>query len=298
MRRIVFQNESVDYKCAADLSESWDKIHPGEDTEYQIINSAVLGNSVGRKALDMDDGSSAWAAVHGRKYNNARIAIPFTRAFVAEHFSEVVQCAETISRKCTGQCAVLQRMMSNEQIQEGREIAMRTQAIRDAKEELQAGGSVVDDDLFREANRSVRGEVTSKVYFEHGAAVAARRLKDTEGLENKKQFKRKNVTVNSSPTTAYVVTMDEKGLKKIPIMNQEMRNKAEKMVLEFAKVVQEEISKIALEPSNDKCLNALKAIASKMPGDVNLTVNVPEYSEEELLQIAKWKDEVISNYRN
>lgn len=298
MRSIKYQNETVDYSCAADLSTNWDQKYPAVDTEYLNIDASVLGNALGKKSLDSDDKSSAWAAVHGRKYNNARISIPFDREFVTEHMAEIETITQAIAAKCTGACAVVQRMMSDDQKALGRETAMRSQAIRDAKEALRSGGAVVDEDLFNEANRSVRAEVAAKVNFEFGVSVSARRISDTDGLADKKQFKRKNITIGSAPTVGYVVTMDERGLKKVPLMSTEMRAKAEETVVAFAKVVKEEISKISGDPDSAKCLAAVKAIESKMPGDPKISVQIPDFTEDEMSKIRAWRDEVISNYRS
>lgn len=298
MRNISYNNENIDYTCASTLSSKWDEKNPKVDTEYLIINCSVVGQSAGRKSIESDDTSSAWAAVHGRKYNNARISIPFEREFVSAHMSEIETLTSNIAAKCTGACGIVQNMMSTEEKAEGREAAMRSQAIREAKDDLQAGGAVIDQDLFNEANRSVRADVASKVVFEYGVSVSARRIKDTEGLQDKRQFKRKNITVGNSPEIGYVVTMDEKGLKKVPLMTQAMRDKAEKYVLDFAKVIVEEISKICDDPTSERCLAAVRAISKKMPGDEKVSVKIPEYTEAEKAKIAQWKEEVISNYKS
>lgn len=296
MREVVYANETVDLSCAATLSEKWDEKHPQEDTEYLNIDCAVLGSSVGKKTLSSDDLSSAWAAVHGRKYNNAHISIPFTREFVTAHLSEIEKITAKIQARCTGSCAVVQQMMTDEDKAMGREAAMRTQAIRDAKEALMTRGAGFDQDLFNEANRSVRADVASKVYLEHGVSVSARRIKDQTGLEQKKQFKRKTVLVGNSNVMGYVTTMDEKGLKKVPLMTPAMRDKAEKIVLEFAKVIKEEITKIAEDPTSEKCLAAIKAISEKMGGDDKVSVQIPDYTPDELSRIAAWREEVLRNY--
>lgn len=298
MRQINWNNETVDYGCAAKLSENWDSKYPQIDTEYLIIDASVLGNAAGKKAVDNDDASSAWAAVHGRKYNNARIAIPFDREFVSEHYSEIAKITEEIAKKCTGTCSVIQRMMTNEEKEQGRETSMRTQAIREAKQEIMNSSGTIDEELFKEANASVRASAASKVEFNHGVSVSARRIHDTDGLNDKKQFKRKTVTIGDAPTVGYVVTMNEAGLKKVPVMNQKMREAAEDSVMRFAKVVVEEVSKIADDPDSVKSLNAIKAIRDKMPGDPKLAIEVAPFSTDELNKIAMWKEEVLNNYRS
>lgn len=296
MRSIIWNNEEIDLTCCADLSENWDKNHPQDDTEFLIINANVLGNAAGKKAIDGDDTSSAWAAVHGRKYNNARVAIPFTRKFVTEHYAEITNLTSIVADNCTSACAVLQKLMTDEERQLGRVTAMRSQAIRDAKNYIMNSAMAFDQDLFNEANRKVRGEAASKLTFEHGVSVSARRINDMDGLKEKKQFKRKSVTINNAPTVGYVVTMDEQGLKKVPIMNRAMRDKAETMVLEFAKVMQSEIIKIAGDPNDEKCLAALRAISKNMSNYGVVSTEVPEYTEEEKAKIAAWTDEIVTNY--
>lgn len=296
MRSIVWNNETLDLTSCSKLSENWDNNHPQDDTEYLIVNANVLGNAAGKKTIDGEDTSSAWAAVHGRKYNNARVAIPFTREFVSNHMVELENLTSIIAGNCTGACAVLQKSMTNEERILGRETAMRSQAIRDAKSYVMNSGMAFDQDMFNEANRKVRGEAASKLTFEHGVSVSARRIHDTDGLNEKKQFKRKSVTINNAPTVGYVVTMDERGLKRVPIMNKAMRDKAETMVLEFAKVMSVEIDKIADDPSNEKCLAALEAISKNMTNYGAISVEVPEYTEEEKSRIAAWTDEIVTNY--
>lgn len=296
MRSIKWNNEEIDLTCCANLSENWDKNHPQDDVEFLIINSNVLGNAAGKKTIDGDDTSSAWAAVHGRKYNNARVAIPFTREFVTEHYAEITNLTSTIADNCTSACAVLQKLMTDEERQLGRVTAMRSQAIRNARNYIMNSAMAFDQDMFNEANRKIRGEAASKLTFEHGVSVSARRIHDTDGLNEKKQFKRKSVTINNAPTVGFVVTMDEQGLKKVPIMNKEMKDRAESMVLEFAKIMQTEIVKIADDPTDEKCLAALEAISRNMSNYGVVSTEVPEYTDEEKIKIAAWTDEIVANY--
>lgn len=298
MRKIVYKANEVDLTCAATLSEKWDEKHQKVDTEYLNIDCNVLGNAMGKNKLESDDLSSAWSAVHGRKYNNARISIPFSREFVSKNMGEIQKVTAIIASKCSGACAVVQKMMTEEQKKLGRETAMRTQAIREAKDILLNTAGVVDQDLFNEANRPIRGEVASKVNFEYGVSVSARRIKDTEGLNNKKQFKRKNILIGSSSEIAYVTTMDEKGLKKVPLMTTEMRDKAEEMVYKFALVVKEAIKPVAEDPTDEKMMAVIKAISEKMPGDSSVSTQVPSYTEEEISKMRDWTNQIIKNYRS
>lgn len=298
MRVVEWNGQKVSLECVSNMSTNYDANRFSEDTEYMIANAAVLGNSTGLVEVDGDDMSSALAAVHGRKYNNARTAIPFTREFVAKHYGEMDQVLREMQAKMSGSCAEIQKMMSPEQVQEGREMAMRSQAIRDARKELQNSGSAFNADAFSEANLSVRGRSKSKVYFQYNMSVSARRVNDTTGLDQKGQFKRKNISANDGRSvTAYVTTADEAGLKKVPLMTSEMRNKAEEIVYQFALVVNEEISKLGTDFTDEAAFTALKTIKEKMPGNDRLSVEIPEYNEAELSKIQSWKEEILENYR-
>lgn len=298
MRQVKFKGQSIDLTCVSEMSTNYDARNFKVDTEYMIANAAVLGNSTGLTEVEGDDLSSALAAVHGRKYNNARTAIPFTRDFVTEHYSELDQVIQDMQAKMSGICAEIQKMMTPEQVAEGREMAMRSQAIRDARKELQNSGSTFNSDSFSDANMSVRGRSRSKVYFQYNMSVSARRVNDTTGLDQKGQFKRKNISSHDGTSaTAYVTTADEAGLKKVPLMTTEMRNRAEEIVYQFALVVNEEISKLGSDFTDESALAALKAIKDKMPGNDKLSVEIPEYNDAELAKIQEWKEEILRNYQ-
>lgn len=297
MREISFKGETVSYECVAELSKNYDSKNFKVDTEYMKINAAVLGNSTGLETVEGDDVSSALAAVHGRKYNNASVSIPFTREFVTKNYGKIDKVLRDIAAKTSGACAELQKMMTSEQVSEGREMSMRSQAIRDARKEIQNSGATFYPSNFSDANRSVRGQSRSKVFFEYGVGVSARRVENTTGLEAKGQFKRKNISSEKGESvTAYVTTADEAGLKRIPIMSPEMREKAEEIVYKLSLVVKEEIEKLKDNVTDEGALAALEAIRDKMPGNDKLKAEIPPYSEVELSKIRDWRDEIISNY--
>lgn len=299
MRKISNKGKEIDYTSIANMSNNYDARNFEVDTEYMKINVAVLGNSTGLESIEEDDTSSALAAVHGRKYNNGSVSIPFTRKFVADNYDKIDGILQVMAKKASGACAELQKMMKPEDVEEGREMAMRSQAIRDAKKELTSSGSVIDGDTFSDANRNVRGKSRSKVYFQYGIGVSARRVEDTTGLENKGQFKRKNISsADGKSITAYTTTADESGLKKIPIMDSKMREKAEDIVYNTALVIKEEVDKLSEDFDDTAALTALEAIRDKMPGNEKLQVEIPSYSAEELEQIRLWKDEIVSKYRS
>lgn len=299
MRKITNKGKEVDYTSVANMSKNYDARNFRVDTEYMKINIAVLGNATGLESVDEDDTSSALAAVHGRKYNNGSVAIPFTRKFVTDNYDKIDGILQEMARKASGACAELQKMMKPEDVKEGREMAMRSQAIRDAKKELTNSGSVVNSEIFSDANRNVRGKSKSKVYFQYGIGVSARRVEDTIGLEQKGQFKRKNISsADGDSVTAYTTTADESGLKKIPIMDSKMRTKAEEFVYNAALVIKEEVDKLSEDFDDKAALTALEAIRDKMPGNDKLKADLQSYSDEELEQIRLWKDEIVSNYRS
>lgn len=299
MREITYGDQKLDLTPFSDLSTRYDKTGFEKDTEYVTIDSAVLGNRMGLATIEGIDQSSALAAIHGRKYNNGRISIPFPREYVSEHYSQIDQLIQGIADKASSQCAALQQMMTPDQVMEGREVSMRSQAIREARTELLASGAVIDAELFNRANRSVRGFVASKVYYQHGVSVSARRVQDQVGMDNKGLFKRKNISSESGASMiAYVATADESGLKKVPIMTKDMRDKAEKFVYDFALVCLEAVKMIDKQVSGDSCLACLKEIYEKMPNDGTARVEIPDYSDDEWDQIETWKEEIIAAYRS
>lgn len=298
MRKINYMGNELDLTSFSDLSTNYDKTRFNTDTEYVTIDIAVLGNKMGINTIDGVDQSSALAAIHGRKYNNGRISIPFERDYVSKNYARIDKAIQDIAEKATSQCSELQMMMSPEEVAQGREAAMRSQAIRDAKTEILASGSILDMKLFNEANRSVRANVASKVYFQHGVSVSGRRVKDTEGIESKGLYKRKNISSESGATNvAYVATADEAGLKKVPIMTKDMRDIAEKMVYDFALVAKEAVSKIGPDVTGDACLICLEEIAMNMPSSGTSKIEIPDYTDEEYDKIEAWKNEIIENYR-
>lgn len=299
MREINYNGNHLDLTAFSDLSTRYDKTRFEKDTEYVTIDAAVLGNKMGLTTVDGIDQSSALAAIHGRKYNNGRLSIPFEREYITANYAKVDKLIQGIADKASSQCANLQKMMTPEQVKQGREAAMRSQAIRDARTEILASGSVVDQDLFNEANRPVRANVASKVYYQHGVSVSARRVKDQTGMENKGLFKRKNISSESGASAvAYVATADESGLKKVPIMSKEMRDKAEGFVYAFSLVCVNAVKKIDADVSGDSCLACLQEIYDNMPSSGSERIEIPEYTSDELNQIKIWKDSIIAAYRS
>lgn len=299
MRKIIYNGESVDYTAISKLSENYDKTHAREDTEYIIINAAVLGNATGRAEVNGDDRSSALAAIHGRKYNNARVALPFTRKYVEEHYSELDSVVTSAANKMSGKCAELQSKLTPEQMREGREVSMRSMANRKARQRIEET-SPLDPQLFNESNRGIRGQASSKVYFEHGLAVSGRRVQDTDPIESKKGktlYKKKSITTNSgAQMTGWVATADESGLKKVPIFSTEMRKEAEEYVFKFARIVKEAVDSIGEEVDGDKVLECLKTIESKLEGDPTKKIEIDPFSDAEEEQIEVWANEIYNNY--
>lgn len=298
MRKIDHNGTVLKLDAFSDISTNYDKVNFKEDTEYVTIDSAVLGNKMGLNTVDGLDQSSALAAVHGRKYNNGRISIPFKRSFVTDNYPALDKLIQGIADKASSQCSALQQMMSDEQVAQGRESAMRSQAIRDAKTEILARGSILDQDLFNEANRVVRASVVSKVFYQHGVSVSARRINDQEGIADKGLFKRKSISSESGASLiAYVATADESGLKRVPIMTSQMRSTAEGFVYEFAVVCLEAVKKIGKDVNGESCLACLEEIYQNMPHSGNQRIEMPEYNEEELRQIAEWKNLILEAYK-
>jgi len=263
-----------------------------------IIDCSVLGNALGRESVDGDDTSSALAAAHGRKYNNARVALPLSREFVSKNYSEVDKLLQIISAKTSSTCAELQKLMTPEQIKSGRETSLRSRAIREARTHIINSSMTWDADRFSEANSRIRAGVLSKLTFTCGVSVSARRVKDTKGLDKKGQFKRKNISASEGASrTAYVTTADEKGLKKVPVLKG-MRDQAEKMVYSFALIIQEVVSKIPGDITDDAVMAALKELADKLPGSGSLKVEVPEFTDQELETVTKWTQEILSKYQS
>lgn len=295
-RKINFNGQEIDYQCVSDLSEGFDEKFPDVDVTYITINAAVLGNAMGKETVDGDDMSTALAAVQGRKYNNARAAFPLSRKFVDNHYSEVDQVCRDIADKMSALCADLQSMLTAEQVEAGRDVAMRSQAIRDAKEILETNGSSINDSEFARANQHVRASVASKVYANFGGSVSARRLDGNNPEKARPNYKRKSISIAGTNVFASVAVADMSGLKKVPIFDSKARNKAEEYVFQIAAVVTEGISKLKDNITDESIFAALKAIVAKLPGDATKKAVIADYTDEELNKIHTWANEIVANY--
>lgn len=295
-RKINFQGKEIDYQCVSDLSEGYDAKYPDADVTYITINAAVLGNAMGKETVDGDDTSTALAAVQGRKYNNARAAFPLSRRYVDDHYSDVDQVCRDLADKMSSICAELQTMLTPEQVQAGRDVAMRSQAIREAKEILETNGSSINDTEFARANQHVRASVASKVYANFGGSVSARRLDTNNPDKARPNYKRKSISINGTNVYASVAVADMSGLKKVPIFDSKARNKAEEYVFQIAAVVTEAVSKLKDNISDDSVFTALKSVVTKIPGDATKKAEIADYTPAELNQIHEWANEIVANY--
>lgn len=295
-RKINFQGKEIDYQCVSDLSEGYDTKYPDADVTYITINAAVLGNAMGKETVDGDDTSTALAAVQGRKYNNARAAFPLSRRYVDDHYSDVDQVCRDLADKMSSICAELQTMLTPEQVQAGRDVAMRSQAIREAKEILETNGSSINDAEFARANQHVRANVASKVYANFGGSVSARRLDTNNPDKARPNYKRKSISINGTNVYASVAVADMSGLKKVPIFDSKARNKAEEYVFQIAAVVTEAVSKLKDNISDDSVFTALKSVVTKIPGDATKKAEIADYTPAELNQIHEWANEIVANY--
>lgn len=295
-RKINFQGKEIDYQCVSDLSEGFDAKYPEADVTYITINAAVLGNAMGKETVDGDDTSTALAAVQGRKYNNARAAFPLSRKYVDDHYSDVDQVCRDLADKMSSICAELQTMLTPEQVQAGRDVAMRSQAIREAKEILETNGSSINDAEFARANQHVRASVASKVYANFGGSVSARRLDNNNPDKARPNYKRKSISINGTNVYASVAVADMSGLKKVPIFDSKARNKAEEYVFQIAAVVTEAVSKLKDNISDDSVFTALKTVVAKIPGDATKKAEIADYTPEEMSQIHDWANEIVANY--
>lgn len=298
MRSVTNGAKVVKMDAASDLSTNYDAINFNKDTMYVKIECNVLGNKIGLVSVTDMDQSSALAAVYGRKYNNARISFPFTREFVGIHYDEVNELIQDIAHKTSLQCSLLQSQMTDAQIAQGRECAMRSQAIRDAKAAILNSAMIFDGEMFSKANLPIRANVASKVYFNHGVSVSTRRLVETDGLEEKKLFKKKMISLpDGTATQAFVATADEAGLKKIPLFDRNMIKEANSMVFGFAEMAMNFVSQVSKDVTGEECLNCLRNIRDNMATPNVQLINMQPYDQSELNQIEAWKDQILDNYK-
>lgn len=301
-KTIIFNGKTVDLQTLTDLSEEYDKKRGMCNTEYITIIAAVLGNAAGKETVEGDDNSTALAAIHGRKYNSLKASFPFSKEYIDKNYAKFDNICQTIANKMTSISAELQKTLTPEQVKAGKEVAMRTQAIREAKAILQTNGAAIDEAEFAKANQSVRAEVGSKVYAHFGGNVSARAEIPKDGKKLRSNYKRKNISVGDANYNAATAIAEMAGLKKVPIFTTESKAKAEENVFTIANLVAEEVKKIPCltgdEWSDDDVFTALQTVVNKLPGDGKTTYNVPEYTEEERNQIAAWTREIVDAYQS
>jgi hypothetical protein len=175
---------------------------------------------------------------------------------------------------------------------------MRTQAIREASDELFKTGVTVDreSEAWTSAISDIKAKSPAKLVFVNRVTIGGRKLfVDTGkgGLYNKYTTK---ITFDDNEREAYTGNADYEGLHKVPIYTKVTRDKAEDIIMDLAEIVNKHLGNMT-EYDPDDLLEALRAISEDLP-DSGKTTSGGVYTDEEKAQIETWKNKIVSRYMN
>lgn len=276
--------EQLNMDFVQKINEQYEEKHHEESTMHLGFNMNVLGNKAGAKGVQ-DETRDVFDIFKGSSYVNGKVTIPFTEEFVynSGNLNRIKEATNTIANKFSGIAGELQAMIDSVDLKAGREVAMRSQAVRLIKAQLELKGSQVDSTVLERAINAISAAPPSKLSAEFSVNLSGRNAK---GAEDKKGWKMKQITDSQGSDVRQVAYFSERGLKKVPIYKAGQRNVAEKKIMDIAKVFHKHLATIE-EYDPSQLVNALELIAVEIPGN-EVERTSARFTEEELAKIDVW----------
>lgn len=275
------------------------KISDGSMT-FVSINLSVLGNSAGRNKTMGEEviGSTggSFQALYGSEYCVADLTIPFSWEFGKTQMTVIMKEISELQTKMSQQLTRIQGSLSAEQEEMLRDSAMRSQAIREAKEEIRNGNDDdFDQNTFNKANAGVRAGVISDMSMNAGIECSAAVGINSEEAKSAKDRGWKTASGESGILT---FRTKEKGLKSVYLMDAARVKEAQDYVFQVGSEIQSIVTEqIGSGWTNEGSLNILKQINRRIGETSDKYIKVvPPYNPSELSKIKEYKDIVINEY--
>lgn len=293
----VTTGEWTDNNLNSKMNDAVIKVVPDGDMCYVTLESSVTGNKTAEMRTGGDGGNKATGSSvrkhYGSDYAVADTTIPFTFDFCRNN-ERVMEAVATIQRKESVNISAIQGQLTEVQESALRTIALKSQAIREARQELERNEDSLDSECFDRAvsgvkaraysDMSLRGAIVSTAAIGAGSPNASFALD-----KGYKRVKGKDI---------YFDRQEEAGLKKVYLMDKDAIKRAQAHVWEVYIVLKDAIEKnLVGDWSNEVSLKILEEVAAALPGNPDGDAKeIPNFSAGELAEIAELKRHILKEY--
>jgi len=295
----VKTGEIMEFSANEKLDAARANVAEGKDMAYVGLYENVLGNKQGKIKTAGEESMRATGgsigAGFGSTYSVADTTIPFEYDWAKGKQAEIGNCIAQIQNKASSNISAIQGNLTKEQEKVLRESSKRSQAIREAKDEIRArSDSEFDQKVFNTANSSVRAGVFSDMSLTSSVGCSFAIM----GTSEHAQWARDKGFKKVDGKDIWTTRADEKGLKKVSLIDADSVTRAKGYVFDVGVMISDVVDKHLTGPwSNEVSMAILKEIADRFPGKVDGDIKVIEdYNAKELAEIADMKALIIKEY--
>lgn len=294
------RDKEMEFTASKKLDDGRRKKDPDGSMTFISFNFGVTGNRLGKnKTANENSGTStggSYQGLFGSDYSVAGLTIPISWKYGKEHTNEIMGEIASIQTKFSQNLTEIQGQLTAEQEKELRESAKRSQAVREAKEEIRSNG---DDDFdqkaFDKANSGVRASVVSDMSLSAGIECTA-----AVGINSEEAKSARDRGWKTSKNDSGILSTrnKEKGLKSVYLMDIDRVKKAQDYVYEIGSQMQKLVDdNLKSGWSDEISMNILRGVNSIVKETSSKKIKVvPDYTADEIAEIAAFKKEIINNY--
>lgn len=294
------KDKELEFDSSQKLDSERRKKNPDGSMSFVQIGLSVLGNRLGKNKTSENNTGKAtggsFTGLYGSDYCSANITIPFSWEFGKSHMNDISSTIASIQTKLSQNATEIQGNLTKEEEKELRESAIRSQAIREAKAELQSNG---DDDFdqktFDKANMSVRASVISDMSLNLGVeCTAAVGISSPEA----KQARDRGWKTSKNDSGILSTRNKEKGLKSVYLMDPDRVAKAQDYVYNLGVQIKGKVDELIGSGWSDEIsLNILKAIDGFIKETSSKKIKeIPDWNPDEIARIAAFKKQIVDTY--
>lgn len=293
-------DKELEFTANKDLDAARRQKNGDGSMTFVSINLSVLGNSAGRnKTMGQEVVGStggSFQALYGSEYCVADLTIPFEWGFGKANMTKIMGKISSIQTKLSKQLTKIQGTLTPEQEETLRDSAMRSQAIREAKEEIRTNGDDdFDQNTFNKSNAGVRAGVMSDMSLNAGIECSA-----AVGINSEEAKSARDRGWRTAAGESGILTFrtKEKGLKSVYLMDSDRVIEAQNYVYEIGSQIQKTVQdQIKSGWANEISLNILEKIDEMIKDDPNTqTKNIQAYTADELDRIRSYKQAIVKDY--
>lgn len=292
--------EEKEFTASKLLDDARVKVDPDGDMAFVKVSLGVLGNKKGNiktgGAMGIRATGGAFAAGFGSMYCVADTTIPFRWEYGKMEQGSIMKTIAEIQNKLSAKLTAIQGKLDDQTELALRESAIRSRAIREAKTVLQEDdSSEFDQRTFNAANVNVRAGVITDMSLEGSVRCTFAIAQGSERVEwaiskGYKEVKGKGI---------YSIGADEKGLKKIYLVDAAKVEEAQIFVFEIGSKIQDIVTKqLSSGWTDEVSKEILTLINATIPGEATDPIKpIPEFTAGEIAKINDFRDTIVADYR-